>query len=421
MLQYIKHNHHICYLSQHILRGLSLYISALIFVYYLGYEKYGEIAFGLSILSIVMPLSKLGIDNILINEYKQKKYDLNTIMSTSYYCCFIFNIFLSIILIIFGKLYFQNLTDTYAILILILLVNCVQTIDSYYLSHKKYFQISLIKGFGFTTGIIIKLFTCIYFMDYVYFSIIYDYLIIFMIIKLSSREISPYLNLTFISFNYLKKLIQKSYPVILSASFGYLTLKINIFIISYFYDMESVGLYNFSSVFFEGWLSILYALSVSLMPDLSKNKNNQLLLKRNIEKYLITTNRISLIILLVASLMYFFGVFHENRMQITVFIILMIGAIFFNFGYLSSKIFIIYNKTKYILLRNLILLLITALTSILLSQKFGIVGAAWSLTISLFITHFVLDLFYKENFNYLFSIKLKSMIKIFNLRKYEQK
>lgn len=403
MLHFLTNNHHIHMLSQHLSRGMSLYLSSIAIVYFLGYETFGEISIGLTIVSILLPLSKLGFDNILINEYsrtKEKKY----IISTSFFACIIFNLFLSFSMILLYYFHNDVINVNYLILISILNLNCIQSIDLYFQAQTNYFQISYIKTTLYLFSLIVKIVIAKYLPTYIYFAIITDYLLIFIALYLYDSSIIKLLKIRYFKITLLKYLLKKSHLLIISGSLGYLALKINVFIVNYYYNLKDVGLFSLCTNLFEGWSSIFYILSIATFPSLVNKKNNKY---KIIEKYLKYSNILLIVVFFV--LLIVLTLFREYDEEIILLLIFIVCTVFLNFGYISSKVFIMHNMASIILLRNFILLILTFLFSIFLTDLFGTFGAAFSLLLSLFFSHFVFDYFLPKEMNYLYSLKIKSL------------
>jgi len=95
--------------------------------------------------------------------------------------------------------------------------------------------------------------------------------------------------------------------------------------------------------------------------------------------------------------------------ELNILIVLIISSIFFNFGYISSKIYIIFNNTKMILYRNFFLLLASLVLSVILTPKFGVMGSCSSTLIALILSHFLLDVTQKKPLDFLLRLKFKSI------------
>jgi O-antigen/teichoic acid export membrane protein len=391
-------------LIQHLFRGFSLYLSSLFLVYYLGYEKFGEISIGLSIIAVLMPISKLGFDNVLIKEYsKTKKIPL--IISTSFFFCLFFNIGLSIVLAIWLIIFDVKEIYNYLILISILNFNCIQSIDSLHQSKRNYFNLSIIKSGGYIFSLLLKILTAKYFPNFIYIAITLDYLLIFILLFVYDPKIRNLIKIKFFNTKYLKKLLLISYPLIISGSLGYLSIKMNIFIINYYSNLKSIGIYNFCSMLFEGWSSIFYILSIATMPTLINIKEeNKFII---IEKYLKYSN--IFLITLFVILMICYCAISTYKIEFLILSIFALSSIFLNFGYMSAKIFILNNKTHITLMRNFLLALFTFIISIILTDILGIIGSAISLLLSLILTNFIFDYFLPNEFKYLFKLKIKSL------------
>lgn len=394
-------------LLQHIAKGSSFYLTSIFLAYILGYDKFGEISIGISIITILLPISKLGLDSILVNEFN--KNNNKKVLSTSFYLVFLTNIFLIFISSMFIFIFYKELWLSYSVLLLGFLFTCSQSIDSYYQYKIDYKKISIYKSAGYALSFFLKLIVAYFFPVLIYLSIILDFVIIFifLIYIYDKNEIK----FKYFSFEYSKLLIKKSSPIVISSFVGYLSIKCNVFIINKYQSFTEVGLYNMSSYIFEGWCSIFYILTIAFMPYLIKSKetgeNN---FKKEVINFFKKSYYIGIIFLSFQIIIFLVAITYNINIlkELIIIFILSLGSIFLIFGYISSRIFIMNGDQKLILYRNLILLATTVSSSLVLTKIYGVYGSAIALSFGLFVSNMLIDIF-NRNYKFLFLIKLKTI------------
>ena len=385
----------------------------------IGAEIYGLFSISLAILNLIVTLAIIGLDTGIVryishyngkNEASKVKGTINLALDIV-----IINsiIFLILLLVLADKIsiylfHDQNLAFflkmiAFAIPTTLISVIFLRVLRSYlYTKYETYIKL-IFESFSKV------LFLVIFFaLGLKIFGIVMAYnLALFGTLILSwyfyKKKISPILKNIKTVYPSKKELINYSLPLIFNEIAIPLVLWIDTFMISYFLDSASTGIYNVVVLIVLLMGLIPYSLMYLVLPILtefySQNKKNTFsLLYKTCTKWIFALNLVVFFLFLLISkefLDLFFGIEYVKdaltifnvSIPISVLIlwILLIGFLAFYTLSCSKDILIIFKKTRYIALNTVIVAIFDIFLNLYLIPILGIVGAAIATSISLII------------------------------------
>ncbi len=375
--------------------GISFLVGALV-IRYLGPNDYGIITYILAILSILNPILFLGSSNILPREITVKQ----NIDLTYSFIKFSFIIALIFFIMIFIIILFSDFDDKEEFLIL----SCTLLFIPFQILN--YNNNAILKSKRNTISII---YTTLLIVPLKLFIVYYDLGLKCIVITflLDSILISVFLiwnskiNFRLLFSSKLKKLkyLNKSIIFNISATIVFiLYTRIDQLMIKSFLNNFELGIYSANVKIYDAVIMIGFTISLSLLPYITKTKNNDKVLKK-IYKYFYYLLFPGVILLVLFSDLVILTLFGSSF--VTGFIsmkILLISSFFAVFTSLNNKILISCNLEKTILIRSIFALIINIILNIILIPKYGINGAAISTLVVTIFTAYIYDLIDNKSF-----------------------
>ena len=380
---------------------------------YLGPDKLGALSYSQSYVFLFTAIASLGLDNIIIRELVNKKYPASIILGTSILLRMASSVV--IILIIYSSLQFQILSDDVKIMIMIIscsvFIQSFNIIDLYFQSIVKSKIISIISMISLIISIIIKVYFIITNKGVLYFSFMFlleaSVTSILMVVFYCRRARTP----ARWGFNYVfaKKILSESWPLILSSVSIALAMRLDQVMIMKFLGAGDVGLYSVGVKLAESMTFIPSAILASVFPKIIEKKFSvNIDFHRKLFQYpLYLLILFSLLVTLLSPFIVkiLFGDTYSDS-SIVLAILTWSVPLSYIGGYIN-KLMVVENLTKFVLYRQVSLLLINIMLNILFIPRLGIIGAA----ISTLIADIIVNLF----FHFIFSStrKFKSLFKVF--------
>ena len=265
-------------ISEKIFRFLFGFLISTLIIKYLGPTDFGYFSYSLTIASVFGLLSKFGLDIILVKELSEDNANESKLLSNALFLRVFISLLSTLLVIPLLLLFAQN--NLIKILVIIFLIaNIFQSYDLFeaYLQSKLKNKISSIVA---VCVLIISSFLRILFLylelDVVYFALALLFEIFFLFIVLIIYIKSQNIVFEFPSLAICKELISKSYPLFISSIFAFIFLKIDIIMLKFMLDIESVGIYSSAVKISEMIYIFPILISNSFLPLLVKNKKNQI-------------------------------------------------------------------------------------------------------------------------------------------------
>lgn len=402
--------------------AVSLVVLIIVANYY-GPAEYGIYQYALS-LNIIFGVVVLFADEKVVKKLFSEKGEGPVLYNT-----FIAKLALSLISLILGfvLLLFLNESVRFNLIYFLLLINSVViNITSaliwyfdYHLKSKNIVMASSISNlisaalqivaislnYPITTIVLIVLFA----------SLIKGLIILYQFNMVYGKKIIPILEKKIIF-----TIIKPSIPLAISGAAAMIYARTDQAMIGGILGVKQVGIYSISVQMLSVVMIAILPIQVSVYPKMIEwyKQSEALYYKR----YQLISS--------LATWLYFFGaaisiilapIIFENFNQeysksIDIFMILIIGAFFMYNSILRSSHFTITGHTQVLMVSQVLAVFINILLNYLLIPEFGITGAAISTVITLFLSLFFSNLFFKNSKN-IFWIQLKGISPFFIIRK----
>ena len=381
----------------------------------LGPENFGILNYFLAFLFLFSSISAFGINPVLVNQILKTKKNIkyNSIIS-AYYFRFILSLINYIIfLLLIGILNENQIYNKYSLIIgLGIIFKSCEVFFSYFeaKSLSKYIVLSQLIGFVFSAGLIV--FVIIYNLDIflVYQALALDFIIVFFLINFFYYKKTKFFFVKF-DYNALKKLIKKSFPVLVSSLGIILYMRIDQIMIKEMIGEYSLGIYSVSVRYIEIFHFIPKILMISLLPILLTSRKYIFELQKL--NSFITKISIALILLLIFTsdiiITLIFSDIYDESILLTK--ILSLTIIFVFLGVVNEHWYILNNLQKYYAINVFTGAIINILLNYFFILKFGVIGASYATIITYFYIIFIFEYFNKKT-RFLLKIKIKSITQI---------
>ena len=381
----------------------------------LGPENYGILNYLLAFIFLFSSLSSLGMNQVLTNLIiKSKRINNHEVIMSAYYLRFIFSLLsYFVFLILINYLNKENFYYNYALIlgIGIILKSC-EIFFSYFeaKSISKYIVIS--QSLGIVISAIFIIFSIINKLDliFIYYGLVIDVIVVFAFVNLFYYSHTKNFFVKF-NFLYVKKLILKSLPVLISTISIILYMRIDQIMINKMVGEYDLGLYSVSVRYIEIFHFIPKIIMISILPILLLNKkyvNNLLILN----SYIFKLALIIVVIIFFSSeylIPLIFGDVYQKSVTTTQ--VLSFSIIFVFYGVVNEHWYISKNLQKIYAINVFVGAVINIILNYFFISKFGINGAAYSTVVTYFLIIFIFDYLNYETRN-LLMVKFKSLFKI---------
>ena len=392
---------------------------------YLGPERFGLFSYAQSFVGLFVAIATLGLDGIVVRELVKDESRTNELIGTAFYLKLIGAI-LTLLVLVIATQFTSN--DRYTNLLVFIIASATifqsfNVVDMYFQSKvlSKYVVFSNI--ISLFIGSIIKITLILINAPLVAFAwaILFDSIVlalgfIYFFLKYSTLEIKK------IKFSKVVAIIllKDSWP-----------MAITILVIMSYSNLNQILIANFLGNEQLGYYSVAYRICTlvdfipiiivgSLFPTIVNLKKYSL-------SYINRLQSLSNLLVLLAFLYSIFICFFAKEIiimlygdgyyiAIEILQILSFSCVFSFIGYLSGRIFIIYNLGKIYLFRAILGLVVLYCFSIILLPHYGLKGGAISLLVAEFFVVFVSDIFFLKETKDILIIKIKSLYSFFSIR-----
>lgn len=383
---------------------LSLGVSILT-AKYMGVEVFGLYSYLLSIFSIFILVSALGMNGVVVKELVDN-IDKGLVLGSSLFLQRIGVVFSSIALI-FWMIFFNNNVDEDFLLIFLLIFPTLilqsSNIFKYWFEYKvqsKYIVISQVSSIFL--GSVFKVLIIYFNFSYLYILFVTVIEQFFMIFLLKRFFLLDNKNMEFkINLGYCKYLLSKSWPLIISGLSFVLYMRIDQIMIGEMIDMKAVGL--FSAVVRLVELSyfiptILVSTFFSMLVEISnKNQNEYNRRMQLLYDFVVVVGFFIFILTSMFSeyiIKFTFGSEYygaADQLKIYSFV-----CIFYFLNSISGRWYINAGLQKIAIFRNLLGLLVSIFLNAFLIPIYGISGASISTVIAFIFSSYLYDFFDKR-------------------------
>lgn len=398
--------------------GIGFFIIILL-TRYLGPENYGLLSYSQSFVGMFIAFSTLGLEVILVRELTKRKSETNIILGTALVLKFIAS-FISFFVVITLNFFIAGeetifLTNIIAFTLLFYSLNL--GMDTYFQANvlSKYAVVSNTTVYIITS--ILKFLLIYYKADLIYFAyiLVFDAVFTFIgymyIYELQNRSILS------LKFNKTMAIyfIKSGWTMMMVSMAVFFYTKIDQIMIKHLLDNISVGYYSAAIRVSELFYFIPSLVAQSVFPKIIEehNKGNE----KNYFKLLLTVYKITLWISI--PIVIFVSIFNEWIIEIlfgpaflasaSILSVLTFCLIFVSVGSINTKILYVENYENKYLKRSVLGVLINIGLNFIFITIYGAVGAAVATLITLFVIHYIYDLFDKDLWKF-YHLKLACFI-----------
>lgn len=408
---------------EHILKmGAGILLSVLI-ARELGPEGYGIYNYVIALIGIFVPIVQLGMSTILVRELVNTPKQRKSILSTSFYLLLCASLISFIFLNSVNFLFFKSEYIKRLILVcsIIFFFKPFDVIEYYFQSLSKAKYSSLAKTFSLLVSICLKVY--LLYNNYPLNFFIYAYVLDFVFLALFLFLIYKFKGSTsfFVGFDisYVKSLFSSAWPLILSTLSIILYMRLDQLMIKSMLNATELGYYSSAVRLYEGYISVIFVITISLLPSMLKVKDQSELKYRNYLTLLFSivfwvNTLLALFIFMFRNLLIEFLYGDEYTRASLVLGIVFFSSSFASMGSVSARYFIVEKMEKKMILRTWLSLVINIILNLILIPKYGIEGSAIATLISICVGNYFIDYFDKE---LKVLIKMKNNGIIFNLKK----
>lgn len=372
---------------------------------YLGPNDFGIYSFAMAFVAFFSFFSTLGLNSIIVREITKNESHASQIIGTAFYLKILggFVAFIVGCIAIFVYKPSDIVSQTLiALLLLGYIFQAVDVIDYFFQAKVLSKYVVFARSIAFVAASILKIYFIIFQYSLIYFAIaslveiILGALFMYLVYKQLGLGLSDWEMNRSVS----KKLLRDSWPLMLSAFFITIYMKIDQVMIESFLDMQSVGLYSVAVRLAEAWYFVPTIIISTVMPYFVNLKET------NTDMYNYRLRQINTLMvwmsIMVGIIFTFFGeyiiilMFGESYKDAYIPLSLSIWAgIFVSVGLSSSLWVISENLQIYRLIGTMISVGLNVLGNYILIPIYGISGAAIATLITQGIGLWVIPLFFK--------------------------
>jgi O-antigen/teichoic acid export membrane protein len=402
---------------QYLLKLIILFILNILIARQFGVINFGIYNYIFSFFSIFLVFISFGIDDFVIKELIFNTKEFNLILGTVFILRLVgsFFAFLIISIIILYTKVDEGLSFYLFLYLPVFTLNLFNLLDLFYRSR----NLPILTSYASIIAQIIAiiLYSLLFYFNFKFINIFYILFIegLLYTICLIFFYTKYFGNIYDWKFNkdYLIHVINKSWPLFITAIFVSIISKIDQIFIKYYLDFKNVGLYSISVRIAEAWFFIMIIYSNLKFPNYLNNKydNNDYhaILKKMFYKIIIICSSFIIFILVFSKIIILkvYGI--EYLESVNTVYIYVFSSIPISFGLIWSKWIISENKLYVLIFANCVTLISNVGLNIILIPLYGIFGAAISNVISYFAGQiFGISLYKKEYiFNLLFQNKIQ--------------
>ncbi|WP_158975123.1 flippase [Cellulophaga sp. L1A9] len=392
-------------LAEKLIRMIAAILTSILFARYLGPSQFGNLNYAIAFVSIFIPFSEFGMSSILVRDYIIHKNKKKIILGTSFYLLLLFSFLSFVVLNIINLTIDEDQTISYWILLysFILFAKPLDVIDFYFQSEVKAKISSICKTISILITLLLK-FIIVAFnfpIIYIVYVLVLEFILLALFYLITFWKIENIKFTKYFDLKIFKDLIRSAWPIVLSALSVILYMRIDQIMLKQMVSAEELGLYSSAIRIYEGYVSLIIVVSLSMMPAI-------LALKHKSEKEYTAgftklfsyvfwgNNLIALIMTFIGPILITFLYGEEYNGAQLVFSIIFWASSFASLGSVTARYLIVEKKEKKQATRTIVALTCNILLNLIIIPKYGKEGAAITTIISLFIGNYLIDYFDKD-------------------------
>jgi O-antigen/teichoic acid export membrane protein len=373
---------------------------------YLGPEQFGSFSYLLAITTLMIAISRLGMEALLVRELIRRPADIDLLMGTAFWMMTIAGLASYLVLVgISLALFGMDKEVVYFITISLgSIFTSFNVIEFYLQSQVKAKYVTLCRSIVLIIMSISKLALIAYSADIFWFFVtaMLDFLLLSFVFLLYFHIVEK--QKTFLknfSMEVAKKLLKSAWPLVLVTIALQAYMRTDQIMIKNMLGLYEVGIYSAAIRISEAWIIMMGAIAVSLLPAIIKLKEG---CKEIYEYRMIQLYRLVLWLSVIAALIlsyqgeYLIALIYGDEYYDASLVIglLMWGGVLSSMGAVSSRYYNVEGMENKFAARTIFSALLNILLNYMLIPLYGIQGAAIATLISAFVANYLLDFFDKD-------------------------
>ncbi len=387
---------------------------------YLGPENYGLLSYSQSLVGVFVAFSTLGLEVILVRELTKNKNKSDVILGTA----LALKLLVSVILILIVCLVNLDIQDTDSVTLTNIIVFSL-IFQSLNLGIDTYFQANVLSRMTSISNIIVTTISSLTKLGLIYFEaelIYFAYVLVFdsFLIFIGYVYIYTIQKKSIRSLKYDGQmaiyLLKTGWPLLMVAMAVFLYTKIDLIMIKHLIDNKAVGNYaaavRVSEIFYFIPLLITQSIFPKLMDVKQKGEEEYFKFLEETYKYLVwCTIPIAFGIFTFSDLIISILYGEQYTQASSILSILSFAVVLNAIGAITTKVLYVEHFEKKYLYRSLLGMCVNIALNFWLISLFGVVGAAVSTIITLFVIFYAYDIFDKDLHKF-FYLKIKCFMPI---------
>ena len=374
---------------------------------YLGPEKYGTMSYAVSIVGLLIPLSKLGLGSIVVRNIVKNFENKEVYLGSALILRLVGSLFLMVIAFI-GISFLRPDSDLIKIFVVIVAIGYLfrsfETIDLWFQSIVKSKYTVYARSIAFIVVSGLKVILILTQQPLIAFVIMFalDGFIAAMLLIFFYQIKGPVSIFNWkVRFASMKELLKDSWPLILSGFSFTIFSSMDRVMIGNMMSDDAVGIYAAAVHLSKGWHFLPVIITGSLFPAIlnAKKKSKELYLKRMqilYDSFTWFTLTVSLIVTLLAPFIINI-LYGPQYSQASVVLTIHIWSSFFLFlGIASGKYIVAENITRLQLYKRVSGAILNIILNFIFIRFYGVIGAAFATLISISFSEFFSNLFFKK-------------------------
>jgi len=402
---------------------------------FLGPHDFGDLSFATSFTAIIAAVGTLGLDSFVIREILDQPGKRDEILGTSFWMRLGVSLFLVPVTVLI-YIFFRSISDQKGTELTLVITFCASAlffkafniIDSYFQSQVRSKFVVQVQNICLIISSLIKISFVMLQLSLVYFAfalVIDGVMLAIGLVIIYHKENLNIRNWMF-DASRAKSLLNKSWPLILSAIMITLYMQIDILMLKYFTGSTEAGIYSAAARISEAWYFIPVAIVTSVFPAIiHARKTDPARYQKRLQNLYDLLVVISLPVALVVSLgadtfihMLYGDKFYGAGMMLSVHIW---SGIFVFLGSASGQYLLAEGYTKISFYRTTVGAIVNILLNLWLIPLYGGLGASIATLIAYFIATFSILIFSKTRSQGIMILKSLLLINIFSVLSGNQK
>lgn len=359
---------------------------------YLGPEIFGIYSFAYAITSIFSSIAKLGLDSICVREIISDEENKKLILGSVFWLKMSASLFSLLALIIISINYDAPLSGSLIVMSLCLIFQCFDVVDFYFQSRVQSRYVTFCKLIQLIISALCKIYLILVGADIYAFCwvLVFDQALLSLSMVFAYRKKAGRLFFNYFDFNFSKKILRESWPLIISNISILIYMRVDQFMIEYFCNSRELGYFSAALKVSEVLYFIPMVICSSLYPwliDAAKISDNEFLTKSRILFEIMVAISISIALpiwFFSTNIIYMlYGVDFINASQILD--IHIWSCIFVFLGVAGTRWLIVKKLTMFTMSRAVTGAIINIILNLMLIPNYGAKGAAIATLTSQFV------------------------------------